>query len=212
MPNQRRCPALSLVPSHPIRHPPLWLLVLGWDNWSTWSINVYMHIYGTSGKMSHLSCPIPSCPVPSHTVLSHPVWANWWLLVLGWDNWPTWTINVYMHIYGISGKMSHLSHPVPSHPIPSCPVWANWWLLVLGWDNWPTWTINVYMHIYSISGKMSHLSHPVPSHPVPSHPVPSQVTNKANTPGLRTCGCPVHCFSCLLPVVGLQDVDKGHRG
>ncbi len=65
----------------------------------------------------HLRQDVPL--VPSHPIPSHPVWAHWWLLLLGWDNWSTWSINVYMHIYGISGKMSHLSRPIPSRPIPS---------------------------------------------------------------------------------------------
>ncbi len=130
------------VPSHPVLSHPIpssmgQLVAIGAG------LGQLVHIVhqciqaynGISGKISHLSCPILSYPI-----LSCPVWANWWLLVLGWDNWSTWSINVYRHI---SGKMSHLSCPVPSHPVPSCPVWANWWLLVLGEDNWSTYSINV---------------------------------------------------------------------
>ncbi len=68
-------------------------------------------IYANSAKMSRF---VPSCPVPSCTSPPPLVGVNSWLLVLAWDNWSTWSINVYMHIYGISGKVSRLSHPIPT--------------------------------------------------------------------------------------------------
>ncbi len=142
------------------------------------------------------TCPIPSCPE----------WANWWLLVLAWDNWSTWSINVYKHIYGISGKVSRLSCPILSYMgqlvaigagvgqlvhmvhqciqvyiwhlwqgvplVPSCPVLNG---LIGGYWCWPG-TIgphspSMYTSIYMASQAR------YPTCPVPSCPVPSYLSN-----------------------------------
>ncbi len=216
MPTQQRCPALSYVPC-PVSHVPSrilpspvgvnwWLLVLAWDNWSTWSINVYMHILGISGKMSHLSHPIPSCPIPSCMGQMVAIGAGLGQMVH----------MVHQCIHAYIGHLRQDVPLVPSHPIPSHPVWAKWWLLVLGWDKWSTWSINVYMHMLGISGKMSHLSHPILSHPVPSHPLPSHLilygpnggywcwagTNGPHGPSMYTCiywASQARCPTCPIP-------------
>ncbi len=122
------------------------------------------------------SRPVPSRPVPSHPIPSHPVWVKWWLLVLAWDNWSTWSINVYMHIYGISGKVSHLSHTVPSRPVLSRPIPSRPILYGSNGGYW-CWPGTIGPHgpsMYTCKYMASQArcpACPIPSRPVPSHPV-----------------------------------------
>ncbi len=135
---------------------------------------MYTCIYGISGKVSHLSHPIPSCPIPSRSIPS--------------------CMGQMVAIGAGLGQLFHMVHqciqtyiwhlrqgvplvpscPVPSHPVPSRPVlsspeWANWWLLVLAWDNWSTWSINICAYIWHLrQGVLL-----VPSCPILSRPIPS---------------------------------------
>ncbi len=107
----------------------------------------------------HLRQDVPLVP-------SCPVWANWWLLVLVWDNWSTWSINIYKHIYGISGKMFHLSRPVLYGPIGGYWCWSG----TIG-PHGPSIYTSIYMATQARCSTCPILSHPILSHPVPSHPI-----------------------------------------
>ncbi len=125
--------------------------------------------------MSHLSCPIPSHPVPFCPIPSCPVWANWWLLVLGWDNWSTYSINVYKHIWHLREDVplvpSHpiLLHSVPSHPILYGPIGGYWcWAGTIG-PHGPSMYTSIYMASQARCPTCPVLSHPIPYHPIPSY-------------------------------------------
>ncbi len=176
MPTRRRCPPLSHVPC-PVCHPPIganwWLLVLGWDNWSTWSINVYKHIYMASQARCP-PCPVPSCPILSHPILYGPIGGCWWWAGTIGPHGPSMYTSIYIW---------HLRQDVPL--VPSCPVLSRLVLSCMGQlvavaaglgqlVHMVHQCIQAYIYIYGISGKMSPLSRPVPSCPVPSRPVPSR--------------------------------------
>ncbi len=59
------CPVSPSVQANLVR----WPLVLAWDNWSLWNINVHKHGNGISGQVSQLSCPVIRQPKQTHVVL-----------------------------------------------------------------------------------------------------------------------------------------------
>ncbi len=153
------------VPSHPICHPTCrgQLVAIG----AGLGQLIHMVHQCIQAYIWHLRQGVPL--ILSHPSLPCPVWANWWLLVLAWDNWSAWSINVYKHIYGISGKVSHLSSPIPSCPVLYGPIGGYWcWPETIG-----PYGPSMYTSIYMASQARCPTcpAHPSLPHPIPSHPI-----------------------------------------
>ncbi len=131
----------------------------------------------TSIYIWHLRQDVPlvlSHPVPSHPVLYGPIGGCWcWAGTIG-PHGPSMYTSICM-----ASQARCPPCPIPSHLIPPCMGQ----LVAIGAGLRQL----VHMVHQCIQEYIWHLRQDVPL--VPSRPV--------QTPrGLRTCSCPVHCFSC----------------